>query len=148
MSKRSILFSGLIVLVLMIQGCVMSTKPYTPVMAKSNKAVIYVYRPESFVSRGLYWSFIINGEKTYTPLVNNGYIPAYVDPGIINIELKQNDTLVKSHLANLTLDAKAGKSYYVKATPHPFYVYDFVLMNEKIAKKEIENSLFFIPEIK
>ena len=147
MFKKSIFFSVLIALVMMIQGCVMTTKPYTPVQMKARKAVIYVYRPESFVSRGLHWSFIINGGKIYTPLVNNGYIPAYVEPGIVNIELKQNDTLIKSHLANLTLDVKAGKSYYVKATPHPFYVYDFVLMNEKIAKAEIKDSLYFVPEM-
>jgi hypothetical protein len=124
----------------------MATKPYVPIQVKANKALIYVYRPESFVSRGLHWSFIINGEKTYSPLINNGYIPVYVEPGTINIELKQNDTLIKSHLASLTLTVKKGKTYYVKATPHPFYKYDFVLMNENVAKKEIKKALYFIPE--
>ena len=146
MLKKSIFLGGLVFLILAMQGCVMATKPYVPIEVKTKQALVYVYRPESFVSRGLYWSFIINGGKTYTPLVNNGYIPAYVEPGVINIVLKQNDTLVKSFLANLTLNVEAGKVYYVKATPHPFYRYDFVLMNKKIAKEEIKSALYFVPE--
>jgi len=133
-------------LLLFLQGCVMEQKPYAPIGIKKSKAVVYVYRPESFVSRGLPWSFIINGGKSYTPLINNGYIPIYVNPGNVNIELKQNDTLVKSHLANLSFFAKVGKIYYIKAIPHPFYHYDLILMDKKIAQKEIKDSIYFVPE--
>ncbi len=146
MFKKSILIGILLPIIMMFQGCVMATKPFTPAKVKASKAVIYVYRPEAFVSRGLHWSFIINNKQTYSPLVNNGYIPAYVNPGVVNIELKQNDSLINnSHLANLTLNVEAGKDYYVKAIPHPFYSYDFILMNNKIAKKEIKESLYFVP---
>jgi hypothetical protein len=99
------------VVVLMTSGCGPtlgeSFKKIESVPPK--KALVYIYRP--FGSVGFMWSVdvLANGKVAVT-LAHASYYPYFVDPGEIEFRSKRTGTFSES----VTLDAKAGRTYYLK----------------------------------
>jgi len=147
---RKITWMGMLLIAIMFQGCMAETKPFVPAKVEPNKALVYVYRPESFIARGSMWSLKLNSKVISTYFVNNGYIPVYIDEG------KNTFTLFHKNMgfADNTYDtitiahAKAGETYYIKAfmkfagEPH------FELMDNDIGAKEVSKSLYFVDKMK
>ena len=135
----SVLFVGL------FQGCMPTTTPFAPKQVKPDKALVYVYRPESIVARGSMWGIKVNGKIVTKNFINNGYIPIYIDAGDAELELFYQQTLFnKLVFDDITLrDLKAGEVYYVKAfmefagSPH------FELKNSDVGAREISETNYY-----
>lgn len=140
MSRKFVLLGVLFLMALTLQGC-MASFPFQSVPVKNDKALIYLYRPESIISRGTHFSIVINGKREITPLLNNGYIPVYVAPGNVNMVLKEN-TIPKGTLHKTTFrNLKAGQIYYIKAKPALFGAYTLVRMDAATGQSEVRNAL-------
>jgi hypothetical protein len=150
MSRRIMFVAILLLLTTLFQGCMPETKPFAPAKVEANKALIYVYRPESFVARGSTWSLKANKKVISTYFINNGYIPVYVDAGKVSLDLyHENIGFADNVYDTISLsNVEAGKIYYIKAfmkfagSPH------FELMDNAVGAKEISKSLYFIDKMK
>lgn len=142
MGKKCVVAGVVLLITLVLQGC-MATVPFQPAQVMSDKALIYLYRPESIISRGVHFSVVINKNREITPLVNNGYIPVHVAPGNVSMVLKQN-TIPKGTLHSTTFhDLKAGRVYYIKAKPALFGAYTLVRMDEATGQSEVSSALLY-----
>jgi len=122
------------------------TQPFTPSKLENNKALIYIYRPDSFISRGLSWVVDINGKEYSDYFINNGYIPIFVEPGNVTIALKEF-SLTKGTFDTLTINnLKQGKTYYVKAIAKPFFFHKLQLVDEKTGALEISKTVYFVKQ--
>ncbi len=145
MINKLTLMVGMLVLIT-LQGCVMPRTPFKAEQIKTDEAVVYLYRPESFISRGLHFSAIINDNKTVTPLINNAYIPIHVKAGAFKLKLQKNG-FPKSTLDTITYDnLEAGKAYYLKAKPGLFGAYTLVKMSDTEGLAEISSTSYYQPQ--
>jgi len=142
MVRRIILFYGLIAVAFVLQGC-MASMPFQPAHIQPDKALLYIYRPESIISRGTHFSVVVNDKEEIGPLVNNGYITVYVNPGSVKLVLQEN-TIPKGILHNVTFDnLETGGGYYIKANPAVFGAYKLVKMDEAIGKAEVSKTMYY-----
>ena len=151
MLRRSFFASLLVVFMVMIQGCMPVTKPFVPAKVQADKALVYVYRPDAFLQRGVIWSLMVNDKQASTYFVNNGYIPLYVSPGDVKISLTENALLITTNnlYDSLTLkNVKKGDIYYIKAVAGPFSVNKLELMDSKVGAKEIKDTSYYVDESK
>jgi len=146
MFKKYIFTLILVISTFVLQGCMPVTKPFTPVKVEADKALIYIYRPDDFIARGIIWIVDING-KTYSDyFVNNGYIPMLIKPGNVKIDLVEY-SITRNPYDSLTLNnIEAGKTYYIKAIAKPFSFHKLQQMDSKTAKEEISKTLFFVKQ--
>lgn len=72
-------------------------------------AVVYIYRPSTFVGGGVSYDVRANG-VVVTTLYNGGYYPYIAKPGEIEFSAKTEST------SSVTLDVKAGGVYYLRGT--------------------------------
>lgn len=77
--------------------------------APEGAAVVYIYRPSSFIGGGVYYDVRANG-VVVTTLYNGGYHPYVAKPGEVEFSAKTEAT------SSVTLDVKAGQTYYVRGT--------------------------------
>ena len=91
-------------------GCASLGKPYEPVASiASDKAVVYIYRPSSFVGAAV--SYTVNaGTTPVVKLYNGGYFPYVTGPGELELWAQTESK------SAVTLDLKAGDRKYVKGT--------------------------------
>jgi len=144
MFKKYIFTFILVVSTFVLQGCMPVTKPFAPTKLEASKALIYVYRPESFISRGVTWVVDINGKEFSDYFINNGYIPITVKPGNITIALKEY-SLTRGIYDTLTLNnVEKGKTYYVKAIAKPFSFHKLQLVDKKLGAEEVSKTLYFV----
>ena len=142
MARRMFLFCGLVAVAFVLQGC-MATIPFQPAKIQPDKALLYIYRPESIISRGTHFSVVVNDKERIGPLVNNGHIPVYVKPGSVKLVLQEN-TIPKLTLHKVTFDnLKAGGVYYIKAKPALLGLYKLVKMDEAIGKAEVSKTMYY-----
>jgi|GEM_PF-1030765 len=132
---------------LFFHGCLMSTKVYTPTpfkaaTIKSDEALVYFYRPDSFLSKHNQWQFVINNTEVVAPLLNNGYISKYLKPGKIQIVMKQAYYPYNTY-DKLDLEIEKGRVYYIKAVPEVFDFSTMQLVSNEIGSSEIKSSEFF-----
>lgn len=143
MMKRSVILLGLICVSMVLQGCIMSSTPFKAAQIQSDKALMYIYRPESMISRGTQFSIVVNGTQTISPLINNGYVPVYVKPGNVDLVLLEN-TFPKGTLDEVTFNnLKAGGVYYIKANPALFGAYKLIQMDDATGQSELSQALYF-----
>ncbi len=150
MLVKSFFISVLVVLGLVIQGCMPVTQPFVPVQVKADKALIYIYRPESFVARGSTWSVKANHKEISTYFINNGYISVYIESGDAELELYHKNIGFASKIYDTIKinNVKVGQTYYVKAfmkfggDPH------FEIMDNNVGEKEISEALYFVDQMK
>lgn len=145
MIRKLLLFCSLILAAATLQGCLMKSVPYQPLQVEADEALLYLYRPESIISRGIHFSAILNDNETVGPLINNSYIPIHAKPGVLKIVLQVN-SFPKATLDTTVYDnLEAGKIYYLKAKPALFGAYTLVKMDPAIAKTEINATSYYQP---
>ncbi|OHD74123.1 MAG: hypothetical protein A2V99_15225 [Spirochaetes bacterium RBG_16_67_19] len=93
-----------------LAGCASLGPPFQPLASvPSGKAVVYFYRPSSFVGSAV--SFTVNaGELPIISLSNGGYFPYIAAPGRISFWAK---TEAESFVI---IDVEPGLEYYLKGT--------------------------------
>jgi hypothetical protein len=93
-----------------LAGCASLGPPFQPLASvPSGKAVVYLYRPPSFVGSAV--SFTVNaGELPVISLSNGGYFPYVTAPGRISFWAK---TEAESFVI---IDVESGMEYYLKGT--------------------------------
>ncbi len=106
---RGLLFNAIAAFALLALGGCSSTGPiYTSVESvPADKALVYIYRPNSFVGGGVYFD-IHDGDTVVTTLRNGGYFPYIRDPGEVELWAKTESR------SAVTLDLKPGDTQYVK----------------------------------
>lgn len=98
------------------------------------------------ISRGKQFSVVVNDERTITPLVNNGYVPVYVQPGSVKLVLQEN-TIPKGTLDTKVFDGlTAGSVTYIKADPAVFGAYKLIKMDETTGRAELRKTSFYKAE--
>ena len=142
MFKRIFSVCFILVTVIFLQGCVMTTVPFESASLQPDKALVYIYRPESIISRGVHFRVIINDNETLVPFINNGYFPVYVTPGSVKFVLQEN-SLIKGTLDTQVFNIEAGKEYYIKANPAIFGAYKLIMMENDIGKAEVSETDFY-----
>ncbi|MCK5509037.1 MAG: hypothetical protein KAI50_11035 [Desulfobacterales bacterium] len=131
---------------IVLSGCVMTTTQYQQVQMESGKVLVYIFRPESIISRGIHFEVEINKDQTLSPLVNKGYVFAHVMPGDINLVLYKK-SFPRGKLDQITIkDAQAGQTYYVKANPAIFGAYKFEILAQEAGLQEISKTLYYDPK--
>ena len=139
MNKRMILKLSLFVL--LVAGCA-ATTPFSPSSPRADSVIVYVFRPESPLSRGVMLQLNVNHENK-GKLLNNAYIPVIARPGMIEFELK-GAGFPYSKYASLTLEgARAGEVYYIKAKPGLLGAFDLLVLNEEAGRSEIRSALLY-----
>ena len=142
MFKKLSVTISFIAMLLVSNGC-MTAVPFQPAEVQADKALLYIYRPESMISRGKQFSIVINDERTVSPLVNNGYIPVYVEPGSVKLVLQEN-TIPKGTLDTKVFnDLTAGSVMYIKADPAVFGAYKLIKMDETTGRVELSKTSLY-----
>ncbi len=148
MFKRSAALFLILFTAITIQGCMLANKPFKPEKLDSNMALIYIYRPESIISRGINFSVTVNGKIVLKHLINHSYVYTYVKPGTVNLVLKE-DKLLGGKLHDINFNnLKAGKAYYIKAEPALFGAYELEMKDESVGKAEIRSAKYFTEKTK
>lgn len=146
MVKRVLSFCSFILVLIVLQGCLMTTVPFETAGINPDKALLYIYRPESVISRGVHFSVVVNDKETLTPFINNGYFPIFVNPGSVKLVLQEN-TFPKGTLDTKVFnDLQAGKEYYIKANPALFGAYKLIMMENAVGKAEVSKTMFYKEE--
>lgn len=94
---------------LMLNGCASLGASYSPdTGAPKDKATVYVYRPSGF-GAAISYTVSVNGTEA-SSLPSGGYFVYYATPG-------ENEFTAKTEAkTSVTIDAKAGETYFVKGT--------------------------------
>ena len=146
MVRKLVVFCSLVLAAVTLQGCVMSSTPFQALQVQSDEALVYLYRPESMISRGHHFSAILNDKETVGPLINNAYIPIHAKPGHLKVVLQKNG-FPKATLDTTVYDnIEAGKVYYLKAKPAVFGAYTLVKMVVAVGKTEVSSTSYFQPK--
>jgi uncharacterized protein YceK len=96
--------------VVMLSGCATLGSAYTPdANAPKDKATVYVYRPSAFGGAAISYTVSVNGADVGS-LPSGGYFVYYATPGETEFTAKTEAR------TSVTLDTKAGETYYVKGT--------------------------------
>lgn len=105
--------------VLFALGAILSTEGCGPTLGHvytkvetmpANKAVVYVYRPNSFFGGGVVYDVKANGKEVVTTLYRGGYYPYVTEPREIEFSAQ-----TESRDA-VTIDVKPGQTYFLKGT--------------------------------
>jgi hypothetical protein len=134
LTRRSVTITVFIASTLLIAGCATLGPAYTAdTMAPKDKATVYIYRVPGFAGGAISYTVSANGVEV-SKLPSGGYFVYYAKPG---------ETEISAHTeakTSVTLDTKAGESYYVKGTVgmgvfvgHPH----LVLVSNDVGAKEI-----------
>jgi len=92
----------------MTSGCASLGAPYQPVTSiPDGKALVYIYRPSSFVGGGVSYT-VHAGEEPVIKLYNGGYTAQFLDPGETEFWAKTEAR------ASVTENLKPGKTYYLQ----------------------------------
>lgn len=95
---------------LLLGGCATLGSTYTPdTHAPKDKATVYVYRTSGFGGAAISYTVAVNGVDV-SSLPSGGYFVYYAAAG-------ENEFTAKTEAkTSVTVDAKAGETYYVKGT--------------------------------
>jgi len=137
---------GCLLVAATLQGCVMTSAPFQAQQISSGEALVYLYRPESFISRGTHFRAIINDDKVVGPLINNGHIPLHVKPGHLKVELQMNSFPKSTYDTAVYDNIVAGETYYLKANPAMLGAYTLVKMDPTVGDNEVRLTSFYSPK--
>jgi len=146
MLKKYIFTFILVVSTFVLQGCMPVTKPFTPVKVEADKALVYIYRPDSFIARGIIWVVDINGQTYSDYFVNNGYIPMLVEPGTVKINLNEYSLTRNPYDSLIINNVQAGKTYYVKAIAKSFSFHKLKIMDNKTGAAEVSKTVYYVKQ--
>lgn len=135
----------LIMLLATVVGCVPKTTSFSPVAIQNDKALVYIYRPNSFLNSAETMFVYVNGKKIGT-LWRQQHIYTYVQPGDSLIVLKKN-VWPNNEYGRISLrDLQPGKAYYIQCDPIALGGFTMQNMPEAQGIAEISKTLYFIPE--
>jgi hypothetical protein len=103
-----VLVAGALVFTLLV-GCGGGGPAYAPVSVPADQAIVYIYRPKSFVGSAVSYFVKVNGVDV-TKLKNGGYFPYVTPPGTVVFSAK---TEAWSEAA---IDVAAGGIYFIKGS--------------------------------
>jgi hypothetical protein len=119
---------------LLITGCASLGPVYSKAdKIPDNSGLIYFYRPSSFFFAGAFYD-IKYDDNVITTLYNGGYYPYFSTPGEKEFWAKTESK------SSITLDVKAGQTYYVKGEIGPGFLLNrphLMVVTPEIAEKEI-----------
>ena len=138
-SSQKILFL-LLLCVVFFAGCVTGT-PFRKSDTAQDKSLLYVFRPESLLSRGTQTRVTVNGE-TRGVLINKSYIAVQANPGVNAIALETND-FIHNTIDTLALETKAGQAYFIKAEPGLLGAFELMVLDEETGMREISATDFY-----
>ncbi|MBW6511083.1 MAG: DUF2846 domain-containing protein [Desulfuromonadaceae bacterium] len=124
----------------LLGGCASHT-PFAPASIEQDKALVYVFRPNSPFARGEMISINVNGIKQDL-LVNNAYLPIQVTPGSTEIKAAFNKKLLGKG-DSLTLTTVSGKTYYVKVQPAMAWTMTLTELDAKQGPVEISSKVLY-----
>lgn len=130
----------LTILLLSVTGCA-TTTPFQPVSPAGDTALIYVFRPQSLLSRGTIIKVTINGAERGL-LVDNGYVALQEQAGQKNIVLLTNG-LVENKYDALTMTTEPGQTYYIKAEPGVFGAFTLKQLDAATGAQEISGTQMY-----
>jgi hypothetical protein len=145
MFKKLSMLVALLASVFIFSGC-MATKAYQEVKPSTDKALVYVYRPESAIYRGTPYYVFINGKKIGT-IINNAYLPLKVKPGKTTIALREYDLLEKV-VDKKSFDLNNGKTYYIRVNSGLFGAFTLEKIDSSTAQQEIKVTQFYEGSLK
>lgn len=132
-------------MVIMLTGCLGKQLPYKDVQPETGKAVIYVYRPASFLNSAETMILEVNGEeKGY--LSHSFHLYAFAAPGDATLLLKKNVFPYNEYGRLVVKDVQEGETYYVKADPIAMGGFDMILMDERQGRQEAMATKYFVNE--
>ncbi len=142
--KNTLCLCCLCLCLTLLTGCL--TTPSTPYQAlnpSEDKALVYVYRPESVWFRGT--PFIVYaGNDKHAPLINNGYFPLQLDPGNLFFRLTRQATLFAEEKVDaIEMTVEKGKIYYLRIDPQPYGAFKFIIMPNDVGEKEAGETVLF-----
>lgn len=112
--RASLAGFGMAVVLLGLVGCAASGPKYEVAAAPpTGQGLVYIYRPGKFMGGGAGFDVHTGtkeADRAVTYLQNGGYFPFYTPPGEITLWGKTESS------ASVTLDVKAGETYYVKGS--------------------------------
>ena len=141
MFKKILLFIVLLVSVF-LSGCA-TAKPYQEVKVQEDKALVYVYRPESLIYRGTPYYIFINGEKTKDMIINASYIPFQLKAGRTSISLREN-SLFHAIVDEKNYFFKAGHTYYIRINSGLYGAFTIEQVSPEVGSKEIKETKMYI----
>lgn len=142
--KKGIVLAAVCILMLLM-GCVDKRMAFQDIEEQQDKAVVYVYRPDSFVNSAETMDVDLNGADIGY-LTRGGYRYALVEPGDATVILRKNVIPFNEYGSITVRDLKAGKSYYIKADPVPFGGFDMMLMDEATGRREASGTGLYVSE--
>lgn len=146
MIRRLVGLCSFILIAATLQGCLMTSVPFQAQQVNSGEALVYLYRPESFISRGTHFSAIINDDKIVGPFINNSHIPLHVKPGTLKVVLQKNSFPKSTYDTAVYDNIVAGKTYYLKAKPAMLGAYTLVKMDPTVGHNEVSLTSFYSPK--
>lgn len=142
--RYALLFIAGILLLSLATGCAV-TSSFQKAPIDADKALVYVFRPESIFARGEMFKLEVNGSMQGM-LLNNSYLPVYVNPGDVTVAVFQNSLIAKPLLADLTLKTEAGSTYYVKVKPGLAWTVEVLQLDSEQGAEEIRSAVFYESE--
>lgn len=142
MNRITVFFLVLTTLTFSLLGGCASHTPFQPAQNEPDKALVYVFRPNSPFARGELIRIDVNGVKQRELLVNNAYLPIQVTPGSTEIKADFN----RSHLGKgdvLTLTTVAGQTYYVKVQPAIAWTMTVTELDQTQGAAEISSKFLY-----
>jgi len=140
-----VLVLSLVCILMLFAGCVDKRVAYHDAQNQEGKAVIYVYRPDSFVNSAETMNVELNNvEIGY--LTNGGYRYGLAEPGEIKIVLNKNVIPFNEYGAITVKDIQAGQSYYIKADPVALGGFNMILMDETLGRQEASATGLYVSE--
>ena len=131
------------VILLLLAGCGPRV-PYAEHTVAPDKAMVYVYRPKSVNGEGALHEIVIDG-SVRGRVDDSGYFPVPVDPGRVDITVRNSDIVVGT-VENKTVrleDARAGGVYFVKVDLSREDIYSVVLVDSAEAQDEIAKTFLY-----
>lgn len=110
-NRQNIILSLLLLIGVLLSGvgCTsLGGQQFTRLESPQDKAVIYIYRPRTFVGGAVSYPIFINNTKV-TTLPHTAYYTYLADPGEVFVSAKTPE-----NEAHVKLQAKAGQEYYIK----------------------------------
>jgi hypothetical protein len=125
----------------LLLGCATTGPAYQEVPIPAGKAVVYIYRPQSFLGAALTYLVYAN-QIPVVNLRNGGYLPYFSGPGKILFSAETETQSVA------IIAVEAGKSYYLKGTLQMGILVgrpDLQQVPELIGRAEIVNCKLIAP---
>ncbi|HYA19833.1 MAG TPA: hypothetical protein VEG25_04205 [Burkholderiales bacterium] len=110
MRQIFIKLAGISLIAMLMPGCATLGPSYQKVdKIPDGMGLVYIYRQNSFIGGGVYYD-VKTGTTVITTLHSGGYYPYFAKPGELELWAKTEAR------TSVTLDVKAGETYYVKGT--------------------------------